>query len=59
MDTSDAHITRLSGVAGMVMIAIGSTTFMLLAKHLTETDPSSISRTLHGLFSESVFSEGQ
>lgn len=39
------------GVAGMVMIAIGSATYMLLAKHLTPTDPSSISRTLQGLLS--------
>ena len=34
------------GIAGMVLIAIGSTTYMLLAKHLAETDPGSISRTL-------------
>jgi putative Mg2+ transporter-C (MgtC) family protein len=39
------------GVAGMVLIAIGSTTFMLLAKHLSLTDPASISRTLQGLLS--------
>jgi putative Mg2+ transporter-C (MgtC) family protein len=42
---------KVIGVAGMVMIAIGSTTFMLLAEHLTQTDPSSISRTLQGLLS--------
>jgi putative Mg2+ transporter-C (MgtC) family protein len=39
------------GIAGMVLIAIGSTTFMLLAKHLSLTDPASISRTLQGLLS--------
>lgn len=39
------------GVAGMVMIAIGSTTYMLLASHLAQNDPSSISRTLQGLLS--------
>ena len=35
----------------MVMIAIGSTTYMLLATHLAQTDPSSISRTLQGFLS--------
>src|SRR5215212_4816041 len=39
------------GIAGMVMIAIGSTTYMLLAIHLAQTDPSSISRTLQGFLS--------
>jgi putative Mg2+ transporter-C (MgtC) family protein len=39
------------GVAGMVLIAIGSTTFMLLARQLSLTDPGSISRTLQGLLS--------
>jgi putative Mg2+ transporter-C (MgtC) family protein len=39
------------GVAGMVLIAIGSTTFMLLAKQLMQSDPNSISRTLQGLLS--------
>src|SRR5829696_8650767 len=34
------------GIAGMVLIAIGSTTYMLLGRHLAELDPSSISRTL-------------
>ena len=33
------------GIAGMVLIAIGSTTYMLLGRHLAELDPSSISRT--------------
>src|SRR3954471_14133452 len=39
------------GIAGMVMIAIGSTTYMLLAQRLMETDASSISRTLQGFLS--------
>lgn len=39
------------GIAGMMLVAIGSTTFMLLAIQLSKTDPSSISRTLQGLLS--------
>jgi len=39
------------GVAGMIMIAIGSTTYMLLAERLMATDPSSVSRTLQGFLS--------
>lgn len=39
------------GVAGMILIAIGSTTYMLLALHLGETDPESISRALQGFLS--------
>jgi putative Mg2+ transporter-C (MgtC) family protein len=39
------------GIAGMMMIAIGSAAYMLVAKHLAQTDPSSISRTLQGLLS--------
>src|SRR5687768_13731889 len=39
------------GIAGMMMIAIGSATYMLLARHLAEADPSSISRTLQGFLS--------
>jgi putative Mg2+ transporter-C (MgtC) family protein len=35
----------------MVLIAVGSTTYMLLALHLSEADPSSISRTLQGFLS--------
>lgn len=42
---------KVIGIAGMILIAIGSTTFMLLAKHLSDTDPASISRTLQGLLS--------
>src|SRR3954452_21129261 len=39
------------GIAGMVMIAIGSTTYMLLAQRLSEGDPSTVSRTLQGFLS--------
>jgi putative Mg2+ transporter-C (MgtC) family protein len=39
------------GIAGMMLIAIGSTTYMLLGRHLAEHDPSSISRTLQGFLS--------
>jgi len=39
------------GIAGMIMIAIGSTTYMLLAEQLMGTDTSSVSRTLQGFLS--------
>jgi len=39
------------GVAGMILVAIGSTTYMLLAERLTAADPSSVSRTLQGFLS--------
>src|SRR3954451_2394821 len=39
------------GIAGMIMVAIGSTTYMLLAQRLMGTDPSSVSRTLQGFLS--------
>jgi putative Mg2+ transporter-C (MgtC) family protein len=39
------------GIAGMVLVAIGSTTYMLLAHHLMKEDPSSVSRTLQGFLS--------
>jgi putative Mg2+ transporter-C (MgtC) family protein len=39
------------GIAGMIMIGIGSTTYMLLAQHLMATDPSAVSRTLQGFLS--------
>ncbi len=39
------------GIAGMIMIAIGSATYMLLARHLGENDPAAISRTLQGMLS--------
>ena len=37
------------GVAGMMLVAIGSAAYMLLAAHLALTDPSSLSRALQGL----------
>ena len=37
------------GITGMVLIAIGSTTYMLLGRHLAEADPSSISRSPSGV----------
>lgn len=37
------------GVSGMMLVAIGSTTYMLLAKHLSLSDPASLSRSLQGL----------
>src|SRR5689334_15297690 len=39
------------GVAGMMLVGIGSSTYMLLAKHLAEVDAASISRALQGLMS--------
>jgi putative Mg2+ transporter-C (MgtC) family protein len=39
------------GIAGMIMVAIGSTTYMLVANNLMATDPSSVSRTLQGFLS--------
>lgn len=39
------------GIAGMVLVAIGSTTYMLLGLHLGATDPSAVSRTLQGFLS--------
>jgi putative Mg2+ transporter-C (MgtC) family protein len=37
------------GVAGMMLVAIGSAAYMLLASHLARSDPSSLSRALQGL----------
>jgi putative Mg2+ transporter-C (MgtC) family protein len=39
------------GIAGMVMVGIGSTAYMLLAGRLMTIDGSSISRTLQGFLS--------
>jgi putative Mg2+ transporter-C (MgtC) family protein len=39
------------GIAGMVLIAVGSVTYMLLALHLADADSSSISRTIQGFLS--------
>ncbi len=37
------------GIAGMLLVALGSTSYMLLATHLAATDPAAISRALQGL----------
>ena len=37
------------GIAGMMLVAIGSATFMLLAKHESARDPAAVSRTMQGL----------
>ncbi|MDP9312193.1 MAG: MgtC/SapB family protein [Chloroflexota bacterium] len=37
------------GISGMMMVAVGSATYMLLAKHLSSSDPAALSRTLQGL----------
>jgi putative Mg2+ transporter-C (MgtC) family protein len=37
------------GVAGMMLVGIGSCAYMLLAKHLSNTDPAAISRSIQGL----------
>ena len=39
------------GIAGMMLISIGSTTYMLLGRHLAEIDPAAVSRTLQGFLS--------
>jgi putative Mg2+ transporter-C (MgtC) family protein len=37
------------GVAGMMLVGIGSCSYMLLAKHLSNTDPAAISRAMQGI----------
>jgi putative Mg2+ transporter-C (MgtC) family protein len=39
------------GIAGMMLVALGSATYMLLAQHLTVSDPSAVGRLLQGFFS--------
>lgn len=39
------------GIAGMVLVAIGSTSYMMLGLHLGAADPSAVSRTLQGFLS--------
>ncbi|MBS0644229.1 MAG: MgtC/SapB family protein [Acetobacteraceae bacterium] len=39
------------GIAGMIMVGLGSASYMLLAQDLAGSDPSSISRTLQGFLS--------
>jgi putative Mg2+ transporter-C (MgtC) family protein len=40
---------KVIGVAGMMLVAIGSASYMLLATHLSVSDPAAISRALQGL----------
>jgi putative Mg2+ transporter-C (MgtC) family protein len=37
------------GVAGMMLVGLGSAAYMLLAKHLSNTDPAAISRAIQGI----------
>jgi putative Mg2+ transporter-C (MgtC) family protein len=37
------------GISGMMLVAIGSATYMLLAQHVSSTDTAAVSRTLQGL----------
>jgi putative Mg2+ transporter-C (MgtC) family protein len=37
------------GISGMMLVAVGSATYMILAKHVSDTDPAALSRTLQGL----------
>ena len=37
------------GVAGMMLVGIGSCSYLLLAKHLSNTDPAAISRAVQGI----------
>lgn len=41
--------SKAIGVAGMMLVAVGSASYMLLARHLSTTDPAAISRALQGL----------
>jgi putative Mg2+ transporter-C (MgtC) family protein len=37
------------GISGMMLVAIGSATYILLAQHVSPTDGAAVSRTLQGL----------
>lgn len=37
------------GIAGMMLVAIGSASYMMLAMHLARSDPAAVSRALQGL----------
>jgi putative Mg2+ transporter-C (MgtC) family protein len=37
------------GIAGMMLVAVGSAGYMLLAKHLSGSDPASLSRAIQGM----------
>ena len=46
----ERHLHRKGiGIMGMVLVAVGSATYMLLAKHLSSSDPAALSRALQGL----------
>ena len=37
------------GIAGMALVALGSATYMLLAVHLSDSDPAALSRAVQGV----------
>jgi putative Mg2+ transporter-C (MgtC) family protein len=37
------------GIAGMMLVSVGSATYMLLAKHLQDADPAALSRAVQGV----------
>ena len=37
------------GIAGMALVALGSATYMLLAVHLSDSDPAALSRAIQGV----------
>ncbi|HEX9369885.1 MAG TPA: MgtC/SapB family protein [Roseiflexaceae bacterium] len=37
------------GIAGMILVAVGSASYMLLAQHEAQRDPAALSRTLQGM----------
>ena len=37
------------GISGMVLVAVGSATFMILAQHVSAKDPTATTRTLQGM----------
>lgn len=48
----ERHLHRKAiGIAGMMLVALGSASYMLLARHLAQSDPAAISRALQGLLS--------
>jgi putative Mg2+ transporter-C (MgtC) family protein len=44
------------GIAGMMLVALGSTTYMLMAHHEAERDPAALGRTIQGILRGSGFS---
>jgi putative Mg2+ transporter-C (MgtC) family protein len=46
----ERHLHRKSiGIMGMVLVAVGSATYMMLAKHISATDPAALGRALQGI----------